>query len=47
MDSMDSTIAVWGICYGVTVCILLVQGLYFAAFVAGLILYAGMCITGN
>jgi hypothetical protein len=44
---MDSTIAVWGLCYTIAIGVFLVQGLYLLAFLTGLILYAGMYITGN
>lgn len=44
---MDSDIALWGLCYTIAVVIFLVQGLYFLAFLACVILYMGMRFTGH
>jgi len=44
---MDSDIALWGLCYTISIVVFLFMGLYFAAFVAGVVLYMGLRITGN
>ena len=35
---MDSDIALWGLCYTISIVVFLFMGLYFAAFVAGFLL---------
>lgn len=44
---MDSDIALWGLCYIIAIVVLLFHGCYFPAFLAGLILYMGLYITGH
>ncbi len=44
---MNPTIAQAGLCLMISMAVLLFQGLYFAAFISGIMLYMLMYITGH